>query len=180
MRDASKIPEDLRSVQCVVGSATDEKDVGACIEGADVVIVSLGGPARGPGVDVCSTAQALINTRLAAMDPQPLCVVVSSIGVGDHYQHCSLFAKAFASFVIPEALEDKDKQERSARDQLEKWIVLRPGGLVDGPVAHSWKVGEDVCGFYPKISRETLAEFIVAECIQPDSHWLRRSVAVVS
>ena len=34
-----------------------------------------------------------------------------TLQVGDHYQHCSLFAKFFASWIIPQALADKHLQE---------------------------------------------------------------------
>merc|ERR1712107_661349 len=76
--------------------------------GCSSVVVSLGGPTKGPGVDICSKAQVLINQAVLSMSPQPLVILVSSIGVGDHYQHCSLFAKFFASCIIPQAIADKN------------------------------------------------------------------------
>merc|ERR1712107_307300 len=106
------MPADLLdATQLVEGVATDEAAVTDCIKGCSSVVVSLGGPTKGPGVDICSKAQVLINQAVLSMSPQPLLILVSSIGVGDHYQHCSLFSKFFASCIIPQAIADKKIQE---------------------------------------------------------------------
>ena len=163
------------------GCITDATAVARCVDGAAVVVVALGGPPKGPGVDICSKAQAVINAAVLGAHDHPLVVVVSSIGVGDHYAHCSLFAKAFASLLIPEALRDKDVQERSVREALTHWIVVRPGGLTDGPATGSWTAAPDACGWFPAIAREDLAQFLLAECVEPGlaSRWLGKNVAVV-
>ena len=140
-------------------------------------IVSLGGPPKGPGVDVCSKSQQAINQALEK-SPDARMVCISSIGVGDHYQHCSLFAKFFASWIIPEALADKHLQEEMVR-KLKNWVVVRPGGLIDAPAKGYWHAAEDACGFYPTIPRADVASFVVNECLPPQSSWLRRNVALV-
>ena len=108
-------------------------------------------------------------------------------GCDDHlkstaWSACSLFAKAFASLVIPDALKDKDRQERSVREQLAHWIIVRPGGLVDGVGKGAWTARPDACGFYPTITREDVAHFLVDECIATgkSSRWYQQSVALVS
>ena len=141
-------------------------------------IVSLGGPPKGPGVDVCSKSQEAINQALEK-SPDARVVCISSIGVGDHYQHCSLFAKFFASWIIPEALADKHLQEEMVR-KLKNWVVVRPGGLIDAPAKGYWHAAEDACGFYPTIPRADVASFVVNECLPPQSSWLHRNVALVT
>lgn len=183
VRNSSKLPQDLREhsrLRVIEGSATKEGDVEAATTGTDVVIVSLGGPPKGPGVDICSKAQELINSSVNRGSPEAHVIVISSIGVGDHFQHCGLFAKFFASYIIPEALADKDKQERMCREQVKNWTIVRPGGLVDKPESGVWDARPEACGAYPTIPREDVAGFILKECLAPSNQWLRRSVALVS
>ena len=132
-------------------------------------------------MDVCSVSQRLINEALEKTEDgkKARMVCISSIGVGDHYQHCSFFAKFFASWVIPEALADKQIQEEMCRN-LENWIVVRPGGLIDAPGLGTYYAAEDACGFYPTIPRADVAAFVVEECLPPEDRWLRRSVALVT
>ena len=139
--------------------------------------MSLGGPPKGPGVDVCSKSQQVINQALEK-SPDARMVCISSIGVGDHYQHCSLFAKFFASWIIPEALADKHVQEEMVRT-LKNWVVVRPGGLLDTPAKGFWHAAEDACGFYPTIPRADVASFVVNECLSSQT-WLHRNVALVT
>lgn len=183
VRDPAKLPEGVKGaegVELVQGSATEAADVTKTVESADVVIVSLGGPPKGPGVDICSKAQALINEAVNKSKPDAHVICISSIGVGDHYQHCGLFAKFFASWIIPEALADKDKQEQMCREQLKNWTIVRPGGLIDKPAKGVWRAAPDVCGFYPTIPRADVADFVVKECMPPANKWLHQSVALVT
>ncbi|CAE7532632.1 mdpK, partial [Symbiodinium sp. CCMP2456] len=179
-RSPEKLPQELREqtgVQVVSGSSTDASAVAETCKGVDAVIVSLGGPGKGPGVDVCSQSQKVINEAVGASDSRMVCV--SSIGVGDHYQHCSLFAKFFASWIIPQALADKHLQEEMVRT-LKNWVVVRPGGLIDGEGKGHWHAAEDACGAYPTIPRADVADFVVKECLPPSDQWLRRNVALVT
>jgi uncharacterized protein YbjT (DUF2867 family) len=183
VRDADKIPAELRrqpSLSLVQGNARDPQAVAETTAGADVVIVTLGGPTKGPGVDICSAAQVLINEAVNRTNPDAHLICISSIGVGDHYQHCGIFAKLFASYVIPDALRDKDKQERLCREQLKNWTIVRPGGLVDEPGTGKWLAAIDACGWYPVIPRADVAAFVVSQCMPPTNAWLRQSVALVS
>jgi len=179
-RSPGKLPQELREqtgVQVVSGSSTDAAAVAETCKGVDAVIVSLGGPAKGPGVDVCSQWQKVINEALGESDSRMICI--SSIGVGDHYQHCSLFAKFFVSWIIPQALADKHLQEEMVRT-LKNWVVVRPGGLIDGEGKGHWHAAEDACGSYPTIPRADVADFVVKECLPPSDQWLRRNVALVT
>lgn len=180
VRSPEKLPEEVRknpALKLIQGSSTDDAAVQeACLD-TEAVIVSLGGPPKGPGVDVCSKSQQAINQALEK-SPDARMVCISSIGVGDHYQHCSLFAKFFASWIIPEALADKHLQEEMVR-KLKNWVVVRPGGLIDAPAKGYWHAAEDACGFYPTIPRADVASFVVNECLPPQSSWLRRNVALV-
>ena len=54
VRDAAKLPAELAGkVELVLGSATDADAVVKSVGDSDVVVVSLGGPPKGPGVDIC-------------------------------------------------------------------------------------------------------------------------------
>lgn len=181
VRSPEKVPEDLRknpALKLIQGSSTDAVAVTEACQETEAVIVSLGGPPRGPGVDVCSKSQQVINQALEK-SPDARMVCISSIGVGDHYQHCSLFAKFFASWIIPEALADKHLQEEMVRT-LKNWVVVRPGGLLDTPAKGFWHAAEDACGFYPTIPRADVASFVVNECLSPQTTWLHRNVALVT
>ena len=44
---------------------------------------------------------------------------------------------------------------------LKNWVVVRPGGLIDGEGKGHWHAAEDACGSYPTIPRADVADFVV-------------------
>lgn len=182
VRNPNKLPKNLNrdKLSIVVGEATDEKKVSETLTGADTVIVTLGGRPKGPGWNICSRAQPFINHALMKECPAARMVVVSSIGVGDHYKHLSLPGWFFAYWVIWDALQDKLKQENSVKDDIKNWVIVRPGGLTDKPGKAKWTAAPDACSFSTMIPREDVAAFIVQECLPGSDQWLNKAVAVVS
>lgn len=68
-RDPRKLPQEIAthsSVKIVEGVATEAGPVGDTVQGADVIVNMIGGPAKGPGVDICSVSQNLINQAVNA------------------------------------------------------------------------------------------------------------------
>ena len=57
------------AVEIIEGSPVDAADVESTVANTDVVIVSLGGPAKGPGVDICSRSQGLVNAAVNKSNP---------------------------------------------------------------------------------------------------------------
>eukprot|EP00808_Paulinella_micropora_P014137 g67996.t1 len=178
LRNPESLPKELRenkAVKLIVGDAKDEKSVDKVVEGADALIVSLGGRRENP--KICSEAQAVINKSANKYAPNARMVVVTSLGVRESYDHCSFFTKALVNTIISAAIADKCIQEALVEKEIKNFVFVRPGGLVDGPGNGKWQASPTVSG--GRIPREDVAAFILKEALCSDK-WLKKGVSVVS
>eukprot|EP00457_Paulinella_chromatophora_P006164 gb/GEZN01006182.1/.p1 GENE.gb/GEZN01006182.1/~~gb/GEZN01006182.1/.p1 ORF type:complete len:402 (+),score=59.69 gb/GEZN01006182.1/:58-1206(+) len=179
VRNVTKVPEDLsknKNVVLVVGDALDKKAVTDTVRGSDAVVVVLGGRSKGKDATVCSESQPLINAALNQNNPDERMIVVTSMGVGSSYKHCSLLTKALVSTILRGAIDDKNKQEEMVQKQVKNYVFVRPGGLKDLPGTGKWKAAEDIpSGMIP---REDVASFIVEEALGTDK-WDKQGVTIV-
>eukprot|EP00457_Paulinella_chromatophora_P003817 gb/GEZN01003825.1/.p1 GENE.gb/GEZN01003825.1/~~gb/GEZN01003825.1/.p1 ORF type:complete len:221 (+),score=37.54 gb/GEZN01003825.1/:25-663(+) len=177
VRDPQKLPEDLRenkSVTVVVGDAMDAKKVADVVTDVDAVVVSLGSTKTNP--KICSEAQPVINKALNASNPNARMVVVSSLGVGSSYEHCSFLTKIFVNLMISGPVADKCIQEAAVEKDIKNYVLVRPGGLQNTPGTGKWLAAPDVSG--GMIPREDVAKFIVQEALGTDK-WKNKGVTVV-
>ncbi len=122
-------------VKDVTGDATDAAVVRAAIEGADAVVVTVGGSA---GADRNRTA--VTRSVIAAMQDVGVrrLVVQSSLGVGDSMSLMAGPVRVFARTVLGKALADHAEQEAAVEGSGLDWTIVRPGGLTDEPATGSY------------------------------------------
>lgn len=100
----------------------------------------------------------------------------TSLGVGDSKDQMDFF---FGKIIIPLFLRnvfiDKERQEQVIMESNAEWIIVRPGGLTDGPRTGIYRSGlnKDIGG---KISRADVADFMLKQL--SDTTYIRKTPAI--
>jgi putative NADH-flavin reductase len=164
-----------KRVKIVAGDATDTAAVTAAIAGHDVVISGLGTrPWRHR--DICSEGTRAIIAGMQASGVRRV-IVMSSLGVGDSWQHTGLALKIGGAILLRKAFRDKAAMEDLLRATDLDWIVVRPGLLTNGKARGRWRAADDGSLRSGSISRADTAAFMLAQLTS--NEWLRRLPIVV-
>jgi uncharacterized protein YbjT (DUF2867 family) len=152
----------------VVGAdVTDQAATARAIEGADVVLSSIGVPFTRRPITVYSTAAATIITGMAQHGVKRL-AVVSSTAVEPH-------AHAEGGFVLNRVMQpllsrtigkttysDMRVMERVVRESGVDWTIIRPSGLFDADEVTDYQISDGpLDGVFT--SRADLADLLVRQ-----------------
>jgi len=145
----------------------------------DAVVLAVGVYHAKPATLLSEGTRNILQAANAAGVKRLL--AISSLGVGDSAGQGNFFARMIQRFSLKHVLADKERQEALIRELDMDWTIVRPPRLVEGSVATTtpltW-VGPVPAGIRPswKITRATLAQFLVGELEQPA--WLHQAVLV--
>ncbi len=157
-------PEGVRSA---TGDATDPASVADAIEGADAVVVTVGG-AKGVRHQRAQVTRAVI----AAMQQTGVrrLVVQSSLGAGDSGSQMPGPLRLMMKAALAGPLADHDEQERAVTGSGLAWTIVRPTGLTDKPALGRWRALEvtDTGSLGGTIPRADLAAFLL-QVLQDDA-----------
>lgn len=166
----------------VIGNALNKDDLTKCIAGSDLCIVSLGG--RPENRDICSKGQLLIDDVIKSACPEvKRLIVVTSMGVGDSYADLGWITWILVNTIIKSAIADKNIQEAQVVKDFGvesscDFVIVRPGGLADGPETQKYQVAERGLGG-GMVSRADVAHFIVTKCLT-GPEFSRKAVTIVN
>ncbi|MGQ9840746.1 MAG: NAD(P)-dependent oxidoreductase [Anaerolineae bacterium] len=156
------------------GDITDAAAVERAVAGHDVVLSALG-TRGGPPVLPAGTRHILTAMRLHGIRRS---IWVSSFGVGDSMAQMGWVARyVIVPLFLKAALAEKEEQERIIMADDSDWIIVRPGGLTNGPLTGRYRVvgpGEKVGR--PVISRADVADFMLKNLADP--RYVRRAVGL--
>lgn len=160
----------------VRGDVTDAAAVSRVATGHEVVLSALG--PRGGQYGVLPGG---IENILAAMGEAGIrrLIHVSSFGVGDSLAQMGWVARAvFVPLFLRKALDEKEIEEEIIRGSDLDWIIVRPGGLVDGPRTGVYRciIDPQVKISQPRIARADVADFMLKNLT--DDRYLRRAVGL--
>lgn len=150
----------------VVGRLDDPTAVREVLRGADAAVVVLGHK-NGARVPYIADATKLIVSSMKALGQSRLLVVTGAmmgqekgpIGLG-----MRLLSMAVRSRAADGMMEDRDEQERRVKaSHLERWTVIKPPRLSDGPDSEVDAGATQGVGLRSSVSRKALASFIVKE-----------------
>ena len=174
-RDPGKLDITDPNLIVVAGSVLDAAPVQRMLQGADAVVVSLGNTANNPDYVVSQGTQVILDAIARQGSPRRL-IVVSSIGVGDSKNQVPFAFKMLMKTVLRKAMEDKERQEALVKASGLDWIIVRPGGLTDGPATGNYKSGLDPRISAGQVSRADVAAFILQQLT--DDTYLRQAPAI--
>jgi putative NADH-flavin reductase len=162
VRVTSQLAMSHPNLNIIQGNILNAPTVMAVVFGKDVVLSALGSRKAG-------LPDLVVGTRniLAAMQDCDVrrSIWVSSFGVGESLKQMSWLARnLIVRGFLHQAILEKEDQERLITQSEGDWIIVRPGGLTDGPrtgvyraiaSAANEKVGR------PTISRADVADFML-------------------
>ena len=175
VRDAVRLAVQDERLTVVEGNVLDRAKVDATIAGADAVIVSLGNTSNNPDYIVSRGTEVIVDAMTAVGRPMRL-IVVSSLGVGESRDQVPFAFKMLMNTVLKKAMEDKERQEALVKASGFDWIIVRPGGLINGPATGSYKSGVDVKLTAGQVSRADVAAFVLQQL--DDDTYLRQAPAI--
>jgi putative NADH-flavin reductase len=159
----------------VAGNVLDIEAVQQALAGADAAVVSLGSTANNPDNIVSQGTQVVLDAIGQLGGPRRI-VVVSSIGVGESKDQVPFAFKMLMKTVLRKAIEDKERQEALVKASGLDWIIVRPGGLTDGPATGNYKSGLDPKISAGQVSRADVAAFVLQQLT--DDTYLRQTPAI--
>ncbi len=161
VRDPARLPIDNPNLTMVQGNVLDTEPVNQALMGADAVVISLGNTPNNPDY-VVSQGTAVILDAMKAQGV-PRVVVVTSLGTGESIQQVSLPFRMMIQTVLKKPMEDKGRQETLVKDSGLDWIIVRPGGLSDGPATGQYQSGLDPKIMAGQVSRADVAGFVLQQ-----------------
>jgi putative NADH-flavin reductase len=163
--------ENLKIVQ---GDVFNFEDVEKAVIGQDAVLSALGNPTLKQDNTTSEGTRNIVKAMQKHGVKRFICE--TSLGVGDSREQAGFF---FSKIIIPtllkHAIADKEIQEQIIRESDLDWVIVRPGGLTDGPKTSKYRAGldKDISG---KISRADVAEFMLKQLDSGD--FLRKTPAI--
>jgi putative NADH-flavin reductase len=174
-RDPSRLAGADPNLTVVAGSVLDEAAVQQTLAGADAAVMALGNTANNPEYVVSQGTQVILDA-IGQLDGPRRMVVVSSIGVGDSKDQVPFAFKMLMKTVLRKAMEDKERQEALVKASGLDWIIVRPGGLTDGPATGHYQAGLDPKISAGQVSRADVAAFVLQQLT--DDTYLRQAPAI--
>jgi putative NADH-flavin reductase len=172
VRDPSRLPA-RPGLTTIRGDVLDLAAVTACVTGADAVVCVLGSHGSKTPIEALGTERIL-----AAMQKTGArrIVVVTSLGVGDSREQIAWPFRVIMDLTLKPILAAKAEQERLVKASGLDWIIVRPGGLTDGPRTGRYRFGLDRSLKGGRISRADVAEFVLRQLT--DETYLHQTPAV--
>ena len=175
VRDPARLAQHDVRLTVVQGDVLDRSRVDETIAGADAMIVSLGNTANNPDYVVSRGTQVIVDAMTDAGSPCRL-IVVTSLGVGDSRDQVPFAFKMLMSTVLKKPMEDKERQEALVRASNLDWVIVRPGGLTNGPATGDYKAGVNVKLTASQVSRADVAAFVLQQL--DNDTYLRQAAAI--
>lgn len=173
VRDPSRLSP-ASGLTLIEGNVLDKTKVEETVRGSEAIIISLGNTANNPDY-IVSQGTAVILEAMKTLDVRRL-VAVTSIGTGDSKDQVPFAFKMLMRTVLKKPMEDKERQESAIKSSGLDWIIVRPGGLTDGPATGRYLTGTDPKISAGQVARADVAEFVLKQ-LQDDSY-LQKTPAI--
>jgi hypothetical protein len=134
-----------------------------------VVIVTLGTGKNMKATTLFSDfASLLVEVQKENQTDIP-CFLVTGFGAGESRAYVSWFVRMFLKYFLKDVYADKTKMEEIVAASSLKWMVVRPGRLLDKPLTEKYRIetklykGFNIGG----INRADVADFLVKQAEKP-------------
>ena len=157
--------EENRSINVIIGDATNKADVLNSIQGADALIVTLGTGKNMKATTLFSDfAKLIVEIHSENKIAVPI-IFVTGFGAGESRNYVSWLVRMFLKYMLKDIYADKTKMEEIITHSDLKWTVVRPGRLLDKPLTEKYRTenklfkGISIGG----INRADVADFLIKQ-----------------
>ena len=157
--------EENRSLNVIIGDATNKADVLNSIQGADALIVTLGTGKNMKATTLFSDfAKLIVEIHSENKIAVPI-IFVTGFGAGESKNYVSWLVRMFLKYMLKDVYADKTKMEEIITHSDLNWTVVRPGRLLDKPLTEKYRTenklfkGINIGG----INRADVADFLIKQ-----------------
>ena len=157
--------KEKKSLNMILGDATNKADLINSIQQADAIIVTLGTGRNMKATTLFSDFAKLIVeiNREKKMDV-PF-IFVTGFGAGESKNYVPWIVKLFLKYLLKDVYADKTKMEEIITNSDLNWTVVRPGRLLDKELTEKYRIentlfkGINIGG----INRADVADFLIKQ-----------------
>ena len=157
--------EEKKSLNVILGDATNKADLLSSIQNADAIIVTLGTNKNMNATTLFSDfAQLMVEIHKENKIDIPF-IFVTGFGAGESKNYVLWLVKMFLKYFLKDVYTDKTKMEEIITNSDLNWTVVRPGRLFDKELTEKYRIenklfkGINVGG----INRADVADFLIKQ-----------------
>jgi len=157
--------EENKSLNRLLGDATNKTDLLKSIQNAEALIVTLGtGKNMKPTTLFSDFAKLIVEIHKENKINIPL-IFVTGFGAGESKNYVPWLVKIFLKYLLKDVYADKTKMEEIITHTDLNWTVVRPGRLLDKELTEKYRVenklfkGINIGG----INRADVADFLIKQ-----------------
>ena len=157
--------EEKKSLNVILGDATNKADLLSSIQNADAIIVTLGTNKNMNATTLFSDfAQLIVEIHKENKIDIPF-IFVTGFGAGESKNYVPWLVKMFLKYFLKDVYADKTKMEEIITNSNLNWTVVRPGRLFDKELIEKYRIenklfkGINVGG----INRADVADFLIKQ-----------------
>jgi len=157
--------EDKKSLNTILGDATNKVDLIKSIQNADALIVTLGTGKNMKATTLFSDfAKLILEIHRENKIAIPF-IFVTGFGAGESKNYVPWLVKLFLKYLLKDVYADKTKMEEMITHTDMNWTVVRPGRLLDKELTEKYRVenklfkGINIGG----INRTDVADFLIKQ-----------------
>jgi putative NADH-flavin reductase len=157
--------EGNKSLNRILGDATNKADLLNSIQNADALIITLGTGKNMKATTLFSDfAKLLVEIHNEKKISIPV-LFVTGFGAGESKNYVSWLVKMFLKYFLKDVYADKTKMEEIITGSDLNWTVVRPGRLLDKELTEKYRIenklfkGINIGG----INRADVADFLIKQ-----------------
>ena len=157
--------EEKKSLNMILGDATNKADLLMAIQNAEALIITLGTRKNMKTTTLFSDfANLLVEIHNENKIVIPV-VFVTGFGAGESRKYVSWFVKMFLKYILVDVYSDKTKMEEIITNSDMNWTVVRPGRLLDKELTEKYRTentlfkGIKIGG----VNRSDVADFLIKQ-----------------
>ena len=157
--------EEKKSLNMILGDATNKADLIKSIQNAEALIITLGTSKNMKTTNLFSDfAKLIVEIHKENKIDIPV-IFVTGFGAGESKNYVSWLVKMFLKYLLKDVYADKTKMEEIITNSDLNWTVLRPGRLLDKKLTEKYRIenklykGINIGG----INRADVADFLIKQ-----------------
>ncbi len=157
--------EENKSLNMILGDATNKADLLKSIQNADALIITLGTSKNMKTTTLFSDfAKLIVEIHKENKIDIPV-IFVTGFGAGESKNYVSWLVKMFLKYFLKDVYADKTKMEEIITNSDLNWTVVRPGRLLDNELTEKYRIenrlykGINIGG----INRADVADFLIKQ-----------------
>jgi putative NADH-flavin reductase len=157
--------EENKSINMILGDATNKADILNSIQNAEALIITLG---TGKNMKATTLFSDFAKLIVAIQEENKIdipVIFVTGFGAGESKNYVSWLVKVFLKYLLKDVYADKTKMEEIITNSDLNWTVVRPGRLLDKELTEKYRIenklfkGINIGG----INRADVADFLIKQ-----------------